>query len=94
MAKRYRGGFDCRERPDVVEASPGICYPLVRVGSEDGVGSAEDFGDDRRQRQSAIETLAVELPEPLVWLFPVSNEYDRLNSVLAPCCGTAEQQQR
>jgi hypothetical protein len=46
QAKKYRGGLDCRERPDVIEAFLGRFYLLVRVWSENGVGSTESFGDD------------------------------------------------
>jgi hypothetical protein len=63
------------------------------VGSEDGARPAEGFGYDRRQGQSAIETLAVELTEPLIWFLPVPNEHDRLNGIVAPCTSPVEQDQ-
>jgi len=63
---------------------------LGGVGSEDGARPAESFGYDRRQGQSAIETLAVELTEPLARLLPVPNDHDRLNGIDAPCTSPGE----
>ena len=63
---------------------------LGGVGSQDGARPAESFGYDRRQGQSAIETLAVELTEPLARLLPVPNDHDRLNGIVAPCTSPAE----
>ena len=62
-----------------------IVLLLGRVGSEDSVRAAESFGYDRRQGQSAIETLAVKLTKPFVGLLSVPNEYNRLNGIVAPC---------
>ena len=63
---------------------------LGRIRCEYGARPAEGFGNDRRQRQSAIETLAVELTEPLVRLLPVPNEHDRLNGIAAPSASPVE----
>jgi hypothetical protein len=78
LARSSRRAGRNRRRP--------VIFLLVRgAGSEDSARPAKSFGYDRRQRQSAIETLAVELTEPFVGLLPVPNEYDRLNGIVAPC---------
>jgi len=55
-----------------------ILHLLGWVGCKHGARPAEGFGNDVRQCQSAIETLAVELTEPGIRLLPVPNERDRL----------------
>jgi hypothetical protein len=68
-----------------------VIYRLLRrVGSKYGARRAKG-GNDRRQGQSAIQTLAVKLAEPLVWLLSVPNENNRLNGIVAPSASTIEQ---
>src|ERR1700730_844002 len=88
--EKNRSGLDRREGSDVI-VGDSVIFPLLGgVGSEDGARPAEGFGFDWRQGQSAIETLAVELTEPLVRLLPVPNEHDRLNGIVAQCTSPVE----
>ena len=70
-----------------------ILHLLGRVGCKHGARPAEGFGNDLRQCQSAIETLAVELTEPRIRLLPVPNEHDRLNSIVARGLSPVQQEQ-
>ena len=70
-----------------------ILHLLGGVGRKYGARPAEGFGNDLRQCQSAIETLAVELTEPRIRLLPMPNEHDRLNSVVAPGLNAVKQEQ-
>ena len=78
--------------PDVIVCDS-ILHLSGRVGRKYGAGPAEGFGDDVRQCQSAIETLAVELTEPGIRLFPVPNQHDRLDGIVAPGLSPVQQKQ-
>jgi hypothetical protein len=67
---------------------------MRRIGSEDRIGLAKRPGDDRRQREGSIKALAGKLPKTALWLFSVSDGYNRLDSSLLLSPDTAGRYQR
>ena len=83
----YCGRFDRRKGPDVVIEFAAILLLIGRVRSKNEVRLAKLLGDDLRQGESAIETLAVKLSKPSFRLLPVPKQYYRLDPIIGPCSG-------